>query len=98
MAYCNRCEQGFNSLPVLWHHEATSPRHHICADFRVDFASWVGLEHCIQTPKHAYCRLCQTHIDDEEDLDDHYGVEHYICSSCNKVSRSTISLLPNSLY
>ncbi|KIJ25044.1 hypothetical protein M422DRAFT_274054 [Sphaerobolus stellatus SS14] len=80
MTYCDRCERGFNSLTALWHHKADSPKHHIYADCQVDFASWVGLEqHWIQSSKHADCRLCHTHFDDEEDFDDHYDEEHYIC-------------------
>ncbi|KIJ50646.1 hypothetical protein M422DRAFT_224621 [Sphaerobolus stellatus SS14] len=86
MAYCDRCERGFNSLHGLQRHEADSPKHHICDDCDMDFATWVGLEqHWIQSGRHAYCRICQEHFNGDEDLDDHYDEAHYPCKSCNKL-------------
>ncbi len=51
--------------------------HHMCSDCNKDFASNMALiQHFTQSPRHHYCRTCDEHFDDWDDLYEYYDEEH----------------------
>ncbi|KAI0758799.1 hypothetical protein C8Q74DRAFT_1388531, partial [Fomes fomentarius] len=71
----------------------TRPMHHICYRCDRDFTTAVGLiQHYIQGNLHPYCRWCDDHFEDFEDLDDHYEDAHWYCDACDKCFRDDVGL------
>lgn len=85
--YCDLCDRSFGTNYSLQQHQEASERHRrYCDDCEKEFDTERALtQHYIQSLRHAYCRFCKEHFDDDDDLKDHNNEQHGYCESCNKV-------------
>jgi len=92
MAYCDRCDRWFQSIPALVKHEGVSDAHWPCEDCDLDYVTHYGLrEHYIQSPKHRYCRECDFLFDLEESRIQHMEAHHWYCQKHDEVRNSTVT-------
>jgi len=83
MPYCDRCDRSFGSQYALDMHIRDSSNHFCCGNNYPTLSRMQ--QHWSQSLNHAYCRRCDDHFDDRDELEDHYDRSHDFCSVCRRV-------------
>ncbi|KAI5479518.1 hypothetical protein MNV49_003460 [Pseudohyphozyma bogoriensis] len=72
-------------------HLRTSSSHIYCEKCDREFTTHDGRQtHYANSAAHGLCNFCNIDFGDKSDLRDHYEEEHWMCGSCNSVSRTEV--------